>query len=539
MISGTEESEVLTGNICGRRQSSEGQSSSISALHIVELLKSQGFELLEILKSQGYVRTAVSPEISKKIPEICPKLVLKKGQKIHVFFLELEPYLPDSLVQQAEENEDLLQKNGVELAVLVPFVSDYELVFPKQEDIEKTILRKGLGLYILQGKQVKCICGHDATGKIPKIAQKKLDELKKRINMENKHVPYALCQAIISETRNLVYARRLKDFAKSYERSKIPGLFSNEYELVWDLMQKVVKVGYERVLAEILNSLEFLRWIEELLRHTGTRDHLIHSFQVFLLGTLIIDANFVNFRTWFERSHKGSSLEAAWLLASFLHDVGIPVEKRGWINSAYTFIPQPPREADFFCKELGRYYRNYSKKASDGVALRSILEKHSRVRIKSHAGTIEPDHGVVSALTLMKSANTSNASALIRDRECPDFEWEHMILPAAFAMAIHSREILKEMNMYRLLPLDIETFPIASLLVVCDHLEGFGRPGRSDDPYGEKSILFNVGITKRMVSPKIWFERESEAILSKWELNEIVQKCITSKEIRFELQPFV
>jgi hypothetical protein len=452
-----------------------------------------------------------------------------------MFFLNLDLYVPDSLIQQAEENEVLLQKNNVELAVLVPFVSDYELVFPKHEDIEKMLLRKGVGLYILQGKQVKCIYSH-ATGKIPEIPKTteiRPGELQRRIRKEKKHISHALCQAIIGgiENQNLAYAGKLKDYAEYYERSKIPGRFSNEYELVWDLMQKVVKEGYERLLAEILKSLEFLRWIEELLRHTGTRDHLIHSFQVFLLGTLIIDTNFDKFHKWFEGLHKGSSLEATWLLASFLHDVGIPIEKREWINSAYTFTPQPSREANFFCEELGHYYGECPKKARVGAALKSILKNHSCVRIKRHIGTMEPDHGVASALTLMKSANNS---CLISD-----FEWKHIILPAAFAIAIHNREILKEMNIYRLLPLNIETFPIASLLMICDHLQGFGRPGRFDDPYGEKSILFQLEIEKGIVSPKIRFERKSEAILSQWEFNEILQKCVTSTEILFELQPFV
>lgn len=258
------------------------------------------------------------------------------------------------------------------------------------------------------------------------------------------------------------------------------------------------------------------------------REHLIHQFQVFLLGCYVMftlsKGLYHNFQNLFKKSLKNNGYNYgepadffySWFLASLFHDVGGVVERSNkWIGCALAPIFLRKKEegfpvainwSDFFqtlwipksFETLCRYIsKMISYKEQDlNMNLRSLLY-HT------------PDHGLISSL------------ALLNHLWEPMKEKENVLVPAAAAIALHSERVQNIL----LGPGGIKYFnfkkdPLSFLLIYCDTAQQWGRPETNSQKGEEPPKFKSLEIKHNKIICEIEYKKEYDSYyrdpLNRW-----------------------
>ncbi len=131
------------------------------------------------------------------------------------------------------------------------------------------------------------------------------------------------------------------------------------------------------------------------------------------------------------------------------------------------------------------------------------------------SGQSAVNHGLISAIDLLRK--TSQVKKPI---------YENEIMSAAVAMAVHDRKVWKKLHENKLVPLNISNFPLACLLILCDTLESWGRPGFMSDPEGIDTKLCGLNFNENIINTQMCFKKGSDGLVLNWELQEILKKII-------------
>jgi hypothetical protein len=236
--------------------------------------------------------------------------------------------------------------------------------------------------------------------------------------------------------------------------------------------------GAENVV-EILAAFEKL---EEIFYSVNPlyRDHIVHSFRVYILGLYVLkriwqlDRDY--FRNTFDRLNQRRDISIyslIWFLASVFHDIAYPIQELNRLNESIE---------GFFLSFFGFQYKRAGIRPEQRWihAVQDFLPllertKDSEKNIAIHRSLLEGlstlDHGVLSALMMMNSI----VDDVVRKAEDPDeyFE-EHFskhVAQSAQAIALHNLEYV----------VSIEKAPMVFLLALCDELQEWDRSLR---PYG-------------------------------------------------------
>jgi len=254
------------------------------------------------------------------------------------------------------------------------------------------------------------------------------------------------------------------------------------------------------LLAEKLANLE--RNLKELDPYQ--RDHVCHSLITFLLGYIfIIELNL-------EEKHQDFLFE--WKLAALLHDVGYPLELTDRINSKFfsSFDSQlldkktefEPKGGNSLIKYLELYGVEEKRNALEEINNRlnswdikinckSIFDRMINGK-KFDAKPQRTDHGITSAILVMKAIDhkyeKNNPSQKVDAENSWNFDnMNNQITNVCSSIFIHNM-FMPEINW------DFNVCPIATLLKLCDELQGWDRPsfknneGESADNYDFKII---------------------------------------------------
>jgi hypothetical protein len=249
--------------------------------------------------------------------------------------------------------------------------------------------------------------------------------------------------------------------------------------------------------------------------HPAYRDHYIHMFLTFVMGSTIlakaigqdkegvVKAFIVDSEDAFpaddwpfdkRRYTAAERLLFLWTLAATFHDVGIPVDhldklRRGLGRyTAYFGLNLQPMQMEvdpgfaasvpYYVDLMSRIYAggfevddvgNYKKDQTSAYARRMLEQELDR-----------RGHGALSAMCLFRSVSRE----FMEDRKSYDLNiekyegWtrhvlENDIARAALAVALHSAPPDRYPKMY---PLAFNERPLAWLLAVCDDLQEFHRP---------------------------------------------------------------
>ena len=125
---------------------------------------------------------------------------------------------------------------------------------------------------------------------------------------------------------HLSYSRNLAHFAERYEHQTFES-WSHEHEFVHAFISEEMSTLLNTAQLEGLDVLSILDDVSETI--ASKRPHFLHSFQTFLLGSLILDNNYERLNRAYRSCFVSSinvTIDIPWFFASLFHDVAFPFE---------------------------------------------------------------------------------------------------------------------------------------------------------------------------------------------------------------------
>ena len=301
--------------------------------------------------------------------------------------------------------------------------------------------------------------------------------------------------------------------------------------------------------------------LEPLLRelYPKYRDHYIHQFQVFLLGALIIDGLIDSQKIKQELTY---DLCMGWLLASTFHDFTYPVQKHDEYIADF-FKQSLGIEESLGFLELKDNYTEYSFSACIEHILYSAAKCFNDKDFNKEAGaenfnkirdffyykiTQNKNHGLLSSLGLLKKFRNK-------------LDFNHILLPAAVATALHDDEIWQLLHgleatnkkeveyiacvreIAPLCKLDFDDHPLAFLLILCDNIQDWGRHCE-DDKLSEGLLAANICLKDIVfdsggVTVQLFYNdtREGHKFMTdKFDMLGKIEKLLKSPKIKFVIE---
>lgn len=382
----------------------------------------------------------------------------------------------------------------------VPSDYDYDQIFSR-------CFNNGFGLIRLDNVRLSILLDPKAK----KIHEKRYKQLKaKKVSVEYGHIPNKLLD-YVQDLNRISYRKILKDFVSKYTKlRKRKEISEEEYNLVDSTIKKIFdnkKFHY--------SSEPYLRlkYYEPLLK--GTREHYLHSFQVMLMGCIIIDKYYAEFTKYYKNifpREKDFSTEYIWLMTSIFHDIGYPSQKASsLIGDLYgysedinlTGLDRIADKGDYLqaaiqlqsflrhccCKRIVNNWAPEMAEDEDS-SIKDILREHL---IKHRS------HGVTSCFQLL--TRVLRESKAVSSRSTRPLIVTHVI-PAVASIALHDSEIRKEFRKLKIFPINIIRFPFAVLLIFLDSLHDWKRSNSLDD-IPEFAIFEGFVFTNTCVEVKV------------------------------------
>lgn len=282
----------------------------------------------------------------------------------------------------------------------------------------------------------------------------------------------------LGELKKISYASCLTDLASEYYQ-EARGDYQIALDTIKRLWQEVCGVEYP----EVQRQLEDI-----LLRNPEYRDHFLHQFQVFLLGAYIIDKLYGNNEKCIREYNKNynCSIEEAWLLASTYHDFNYSIQRYDlWSKEFFSQALNTKCKLSDLKLDTAFIRENFLLKTRDLCDALSLKMDHGVTNFFFEEAVTERNHGLLSALSMLKLLENSNGKKISREGQ----------IQVAVAIALHDYNIwaafanLKDGN----LPLWYENFakeehlknlefikhPLVFLLIFCDTVQEWGRVGKN------------------------------------------------------------
>lgn len=309
----------------------------------------------------------------------------------------------------------------------------------------------------------------------------------------------------------------------------------------------------------------------ELEEETGARyrDHFLHMFNVFILGSRIlslflsgleedkIDNSIREFfkvepepkEVPFDKKYNAKNrLFFLWTLIATFHDVGIPIEHlekiRDGLNNflnhfglrirEFTLERQSSLDAqiNYYINLMSRMF-DCRIKMTNSIYEMNSARPHPYIYKALADAYSEDDHGVVSALCLFRSIEETfltgyheeekNDLNLEQCKQYVSYVLEQDIARTALAIALHSCKLEEHPKIF---PISFDEFPLTFLLILCDELQEYFRP--------EGISLEPITKLKKMPSVKVHvdegiFAIEIEIYYSQLSISEKHQKQILNQ----------
>jgi hypothetical protein len=321
-----------------------------------------------------------------------------------------------------------------------------------------------------------------------------------------------------SKLKNIHYARQLLDFEKKYRNADSS---ESEYQIVLETLEKLW-TSYEKERGA--TAFKAYKEFEPLLKEIpGYRDHMIHPFQVFLMGAIIIDSLYESFnrtyKTKLQNSKKGD-MDFAWLLCSTFHDFCYPIQMYEFVNHQLlrkflqiedpSILPRLPTERILIqkgqLKLLDQLISLFCHYMNDAVSSSWVFDSECRIDdtlrfTLMQEITNNKNHAPLSALTLLNMILGEEIAAT-RERYVEE-TFSTAVCPAALAIAIHDFQVLQ--NFPQNLNIPFESMPIPFLLIYCDTAQEFGRSEQE-----KQCSLKSLSLSGNLVECTLAFSAKSD-----------------------------
>jgi hypothetical protein len=342
----------------------------------------------------------------------------------------------------------------------------------------------------------------------------------------NSHIPINF-QEKLENLKNVKYKDILMEFSSEYYKNSYKNI-KEEYEIVAKYMVKITNhitaLNINSFVDKSFRSALAIPYIDD-----GMREQFIHPFQVFLLGTIIIDSYYPEFNSWYYRDiESDTSMEDCWVFTSFFHDKMKTILKmleliEGEIKIGKTEYPRIDIHSDLLASiythlESGNSCLNWEYDNGINEDVKSIIIEYGNKK----------NHAVLSALNILYQIEKESKDILFNP-EC------NKILNACLAITMHNKGPREDFLERGIFPLNIENFPIQFLLIYCDTMHEWSRDRGFE--YEEKEEidlkLSEIRISKNEVYCEISFDNKEKA---KEKLDEChdVKACLSNSPIKFD-----
>lgn len=347
----------------------------------------------------------------------------------------------------------------------------------------------------------------------------------------------------VSELQNISYTRDLVRFEQRYRKADS---FDREYQIVLETLKNLwTRYEKERGAAAFKSFKDFEPLLMEI---PGYRDHMIHPFQVFLMGSIIIDKFYEDFLKSYKlklQNADDGDLDFAWLLCSTFHDFCYPIQMYEFINQRLfkkflqmedtSVLPRLQTEKILLQKgqlklldqliSLCCHCMNDPKNNKWTFDTECKIDDNLRFTILQEIAN-KKNHAPLSALTLLNMISGEEV-ATTRKRYI-EKTFSTAIFPAALAIALHDTDVLR--NLPKDGNITFESMPITLLLIYCDTAQEFGR-----SEHREYCSLKSLDFGKNLVETSLAFSKKS-VYRKKAKEVEFVMNKLKSSRISFKLR---
>jgi hypothetical protein len=350
------------------------------------------------------------------------------------------------------------------------------------------------------------------SGKLPTTRdQRKAIEKQKK---KNQHIPRILIDEA-SNLSNVTHREELQRFADGYRDPEFENL-DKECNEVQASIHRLHEQFFPISLSDILDrGLKANR--AACLMEKDYREHFIHPFQLFLLGSVIMDRFYDKFQLWYDKdlcTHNETCLEASWLLTTIFHDRWKDIDILQTTVGLETGSPKGeiPNESEYL-RLLSSFYNHRS--AGNSVSTWNIYtSEHSAISNILSNYSERWSHGVKSSVLMMRNICRKPEDVSPRD------------VSSAFAIAVHDNELWDDLLAAGIFPLRIDLFPVACLLLYLDTIHEWGR----EQMVGTDICLVGLLPTDESVTFEVAFE-SPHAATRKLKECERAQQCLLSPDL--------
>jgi len=254
---------------------------------------------------------------------------------------------------------------------------------------------------------------------------------------------------------------------------------------------KIIETLHKKLIGNCQNSLKLFRDLKKLesdflYNFIYYRDHLSHSFQIFLLGCYLIEvANTNSLPLEFLSSMNKDRFIRTWFLISIFHDIGYFSQELRKIGKKISKIyfenisgAHLSKLELNFSEGLINIFKDYLDLISNGLVFgeKIFLPTHKEVEELNEKKKIvlnelqenfqNRNHGVISSLFLFYTLNSDIDFIDPKKKQsfCEDIK--------ITCTAISSHDVQKQGKIH----LDFHKNPFSSLLILCDSIQEWNRP---------------------------------------------------------------
>jgi len=285
---------------------------------------------------------------------------------------------------------------------------------------------------------------------------------------------------------NVRYAAELKKLVTAHLISK-----GDDYDFVKNTFSHLWSIHFPKMeYSNILDISEFPLYHILAPNKKPYRDHYLHQFQVFILGSCILDHLIDINQPDIVKNH---NIDKQWLITSSFHDMAYPLELyEEWAKDFFSEVLNIP---DLGRLDIKSYFVDRSLLSSTGFIINILCRKHFNKKLRDNWLDEEKEliqffydrisrikhHSLLSSLYLLKQALSSN----------PELVNDFFVQPALSIVLHHYDQVFKELELPgeedivwknlkkagRVLSLlEFKTDPLAFLLMFCDSAQEWGRP---------------------------------------------------------------
>lgn len=344
---------------------------------------------------------------------------------------------------------------------------------------------------------------------------------KRTINKEEElfhHIPDVLIKKI-SNLSSVRHKEELRRFARNYKDKSFKEI-TEEYELVKISISNLIGQFFSDSLSNTIER-DMRASLAGQILEKSVRESFIHPFQVFLLGSIIIDRFYNEFRQWYGEDlciSNETSIEAAWLLTAIFHDRAkkVNILRKILELEIGEFGNKIPNE-DAYIGLLSSFYRHRSNRNPSGTwntnAPRDSAFERALLEFSE-----KWNHGVKSSVLMLRNIHGNPAEVSPRD------------IVSAFAIAVHDQELWDRLIADGIFPLRMDLFPLACLLLQLDAIQEWGRHAVVDT----EARLVDILISAESVTCEVAFE-SPRALGDKIKECNKAQKCVLSQNLQISL----